>query len=165
VGNGVRARGVDEPVSFIVHETVHDFDSDCVLVVANEVRSLVASPLDLRVRVGEAPIPGSKKTLREAPVTDEDRPSDPVAVPTVSLAVATEEGVGDAVSGSHNWTETSETSGSVTGIGACTATATSGAPFTYKDAVVNATLLFAATDGVNALLFAHMISGRAKRHW
>jgi hypothetical protein len=106
-----------------------------------------------------------KETLGEAPVNDGERPSDHVALATVPLTVAKEETVDDAVCGSHSCTETSETSGSFTAMGVRTERATSDASFTYKIALVNATLLFAATDGASALLFAHRISGRGKRHW
>jgi hypothetical protein len=99
-------------------------------------------------------------------VIDDDRPSDHVDVPTVPLRVAKGEGVNVAVSGSHNCIMAkSEAPDAATGIGVCTERTTSDASFTYKCAFINATLLFAATDGGSVLLLDHKISGREKRHW
>jgi hypothetical protein len=128
-----------ERISSFAAETVHDdVESDRVLVGAKVRSLLVVPPSDLLiVRLAEAVmvVDCSKEALREAPVNDEDWPSDHAAVDRVPLTVAkVVESVDDTVGcGSHNCiiAEMSVTApDSVTGFGVCTERATSDASFT-----------------------------------
>jgi hypothetical protein len=135
----LRARDTEPAISSIVAETVNDDVSESERVPVAKVCALIVPPSwdMLVVWVTEAAVEvadGSKDTLGDAaPVYEEDRPSDHVAVATVALTVVKEEEtVDDADSGigpqNCIMAEMLETApDSVTGTGVCTARATSDA--------------------------------------